>query len=221
MTAIDQFVRSLDRSLAGPARLKTDLLTEARDGLADAAAAYRETGLPAAEAEGRAVRDFGTLPALAPAYQAELVAAAAQRLALLLALIPMAVAALSDLMWRGAPWTDVPPSAGYQLLSVGIDRFGTALALTALTGYGWLVLRARRGRSIAPTVARRVAQAGFGGVAALWVAGLTIFALTVSRTPAALTWPPMIIGGLLITGALGWLARRAWRCATWAAPTTS
>jgi hypothetical protein len=214
---IDGYLRALDLSLAGPPRLKCDLLAEARDGLVDAAAAYREAGLAPAEADGRAVRDFGRLPDLAPAYQSELAAAAAQRLALWLTLIPLVLGAGSDLMWRGAPWTGAPPPAGYSLLSVGVDRFGSLLAAGGLCAYAWLAWAARRGRPVAPATARRVALTGLAGVTTLAAAGLTVFGLTVFLAPAALTWPPLVIGGLAMTAALGWLASRAWRCAAWAA----
>jgi hypothetical protein len=216
MTAIDHFVRDLDRSLAGPARLKGDLLTEARHGLVDAAAAYREDGLPAAEAERRAVREFGRLPELAPAYQAEIAAASAQRLALWLGLVPTALGACSDLMWRGAPWGDLRPGPGYALLSVSVDRIGLLLAVGGLLAYAWLAWTTRRGRPVTPAVARRLALAGLGGVTALGGTGLAVYLTTVVRAPAALTWPPMIIGGLVMAVALGWLARGALRCASWA-----
>jgi hypothetical protein len=215
MTAIDHFVRALDRSLAGPARLKNDLLSEARDGLVDAAAAYEVRGLPPAEAEGRAVREFGRLPEVAPAYQAELAAAAAQRLTLWLALVPMALGAGSDLMWRGAPWTSVALPPGYGLLASGIDRVGALLAVGGLLAYAWLTWSAHRGRVVPVTVARRLALAGLCAVATLGVGAASIYAVTVATTRAALTWPPMIIGLLVIAGALGCLARSAARCLSW------
>jgi hypothetical protein len=214
---IDGYLRALDRRLAGPARLKADLLTEARDGLVDAAAAYQENGLAPAEAAGRAVREFGRLPEVAPAYQAELVAVAAQRLALWVGLVPLLLGSGSELMWRGAPWLDVPPPAGYGVLSAGVDRIGSTLAVAGLAAYAWLLWRARRGRPAGPVAARRVALAGLAGVVGLGLAGITIFTVTAAVAPAALTWPPMLAGGLATTAALGWLARRAWRCAAWAA----
>jgi hypothetical protein len=215
VTAIDHFVRALDRSLAGPARLKKDLISEARDGLVDAAAAYRGDGLPPAEAEGRAVREFGRLPEVAPAFQAELATAAAQRLTLWLALVPMALGAGSDLMWRGAPWTSVTPPPGYGLLASGIDRLGTLLAVGGLVAYAWLAWSAHRGRVVPVTVARRFALAGLCAVATLGGGTVSIYALTVATTRAALTWPPMIIGLVVIGVALGWLARSAARCLSW------
>ncbi|MEV7552700.1 permease prefix domain 1-containing protein [Amycolatopsis sp. NPDC089917] len=72
MSAIEAYIGDLDRRLSGSAGAKTDLLTEARDGLVDAAEAYREGGAEEAEAERRAVADFGPAAVIAREYQAEL-----------------------------------------------------------------------------------------------------------------------------------------------------
>jgi hypothetical protein len=162
------------------------------------------------------VHDFGRLPDLVPAYQAELVAAAGQRLAMWLGMIPLATGVASVFMWRGAPWADLPPQAGYHLVSVGVDRLGAALTVGGLLAYAWFLLAARRGRPVAPATVRRLAVAGLLGVGTLAVSCLAVCAMTVTRAPAALTWPPMVIG-LMVNGlALGFLVRRAWRCAAWA-----
>ena len=213
---IDGFLLALDRRLSGPARLKADLLTEARGGLEDAACAYEESGLPPAEASGRAVRDFGGLAELVPAYQAELVAVAGQRLAMWLGMVPLAISGASIFMWRGAPWVDVPPQAGYHLVSAGVDRLGAALTVGGLLAYAWFLLAARRGRPVSSATVRRLALTGLTGVTILASAGLAVFAMTVAQAPAALTWPPMVIGSLVNGLALGFLVRRAWRCAAWA-----
>ncbi|MFJ8914955.1 permease prefix domain 1-containing protein [Amycolatopsis sp. NPDC102389] len=72
MNAIDGYLGDLDARLHGPSSAKTDLLTEARDGLTDAAEAYRAGGFDEAEAERRAVADFGPADLIARDYQAEL-----------------------------------------------------------------------------------------------------------------------------------------------------
>ncbi len=72
MNAIEAYIGELDARLRGPASAKTDLLTEARDGLTDAADAYRAGGADEAEAERRAVADFGPADLIARDYQAEL-----------------------------------------------------------------------------------------------------------------------------------------------------
>ncbi|EMD27481.1 permease prefix domain 1-containing protein [Amycolatopsis azurea] len=72
MNAIEAYMGDLDRRLSGPAAAKADLLTEAKDGLTDAAEAYRAGGVDDAEAERRAVADFGPADLVARDYQAEL-----------------------------------------------------------------------------------------------------------------------------------------------------
>ncbi|WP_414942979.1 permease prefix domain 1-containing protein [Amycolatopsis sp. cmx-11-32] len=69
MSAIEAYISELDRRLSGSAEAKADLLTEARDGLTDAAEAYRAGE---ADAERRAVADFGPADLIARDYQAEL-----------------------------------------------------------------------------------------------------------------------------------------------------
>jgi len=69
---IDTYLGELDRRLHGCGRFKADLLEEARDGLHDAADAYRAGGWDDVEAERRAVADFGPAAVVARDYQAEL-----------------------------------------------------------------------------------------------------------------------------------------------------
>ncbi|MFC7483449.1 permease prefix domain 1-containing protein [Luedemannella flava] len=72
---IDEYVAGLGRRLVGPARLKAELLAEARDGLVDAAETAAGRGLDAPAAQRHAVAEFGTYTQVAPAYQVELAAA--------------------------------------------------------------------------------------------------------------------------------------------------
>lgn len=69
---IDEYLGDLDRRLHGCGRLKADLLAEARDGLTDAADAYRAGGWSDEDAERRAIADFGPAAVVARDYQAEL-----------------------------------------------------------------------------------------------------------------------------------------------------
>jgi hypothetical protein len=72
VSVIDAYLDDLRDRLDGPAAAKRDLLREARDGLNDAADAYREGGWSDHEAQRRAVEEFGPVTVIARGYQAEL-----------------------------------------------------------------------------------------------------------------------------------------------------
>ncbi|NJP32766.1 permease prefix domain 1-containing protein [Micromonospora thermarum] len=202
---VEERLRALEERLRGPSRLKADLLTEARHGLLDAVEAYREGGLPAAEARRRAVAEFGSPAQLAPAYQAELAVGALRGLAWRVLAVAAAGIAAGDLTWRGASWSDGPrPPAGYVLLSASMDWLWLAAAV--LGGLGVLVAGARR-RS---PVVDRLVGAGLTGLLALGaLAGAALFGWSVGLWDGALTWPPMIIGAVLVGAGFLWLGRAA------------
>ncbi|WP_213452995.1 permease prefix domain 1-containing protein [Rhizomonospora bruguierae] len=136
---IDQHLRALERRLAGPGRLKADLLAEAHDDLLDAAEAYRAQAVPAA-AEARAVTDFGPLRRVAPDYQTELAVAAARRAARWVAL-------------GGSLAVLLLFANGITIYLMSLHTFGTAIltwtpmqvgGLAVLAGYGWLGWTLRR-----------------------------------------------------------------------------
>jgi hypothetical protein len=213
---IDEYVRTLDRALAGPGRLKGDMLREARHGLADAAEAYQEEGLPRAEAERRAVAEFGEVGTLAPAYQAELGLGVARRLALKMVLVPVLFATLADFMWRGSPWstsTSGPhPPDGYMFISRAQDYLGYVWAGLAMAVYLWLAWAARRGRPTGRVTVRAIGLVTLSIVGLTWLAGTVIYLWSLSLWDAALTWPPMIAGGLLVGALYSWLAYSAVSC---------
>ena len=78
------YLAELDAALVGPRRVRRDLVREAGDHLEDATDAYRRAGRDSSEAERLAVRDFGTLDEIAPAFQTTLAVAASRRTAWLL-----------------------------------------------------------------------------------------------------------------------------------------
>ncbi|BCB79998.1 hypothetical protein GCM10022251_08200 [Phytohabitans flavus] len=213
---IDEYVRTLDRALTGPGRLKVDMLREARDGLADAAEAYQEDGLPRAEAERLAVAEFGEVRALAPAYQAELGLGAARRLAIKMMLVYVLIAALADFMWRGSPWststTEPYPPVGYLFISQAQDYFGYVWIGLALAVYAWLAWAARRGHPGGRVTVRVIALVTLSIVGLTWLAGTVIYVWSLWLWDAALTWPPMVAGGLLVVVAYTWLTRSAVAC---------
>jgi hypothetical protein len=205
---IEEYVDHLDRALTGPPRLKSDLVTEARHGLSDAAEGYREAGLPTADAERQAVAEFGAVRELAPAYQAELAAGAARRLTLRLALATALLGPLAQLMWWRAPWADstIELPGGYRLLSDAQDRLGPTVLVLALVAYVLLRRSSRRGLTLAASV----------GVASLLtlnvLSGVLLFVWSALLWDAALTWPPMVLGGLVLATVYAWLGRSAATC---------
>ncbi|SCF37179.1 hypothetical protein GA0074695_6218 [Micromonospora viridifaciens] len=202
---MEQRMGELAGRLRGPARLKADLLTEARHALLDAVEAYREVGLSPAEAERRAVAEFGSPAQLVPGYQAELAAGALRGLALRALAVAVVLMAGGDLTWRGSSWSDGPrPPEPYLLLSASVNGIWTLIAGLALAGLLLGFLAARYGSSRLARLARLVGFGLTGGLAGGVLAGIALFGWSVSLWAAALTWPPMIIGAVL-AGA-GWFA---------------
>lgn len=207
---IDEYLDRLDRCLRGPARLKADLLTEARHGLQDAAAGYRDVGLAAAEAERRAVTEFGSVPELAGAYQAEVAALAIRRFALRIVGVWLVLATTGDLMWRGAPWTGARPSAGYRLLAASVSWVWLAVGLTAAAGYLYLTWTARRGRTAGFRLHRALGRGLTGSLGLGVLLGIALSVWSLLRWEEARSWPPLLLGvtGMLLAQAwLGWNAR--------------
>ncbi|RZQ65583.1 permease prefix domain 1-containing protein [Amycolatopsis suaedae] len=90
MGVIEGYLDELAGTLRGAPAAKADLLAEARDGLDDAAESYRARGFDPAEAERRAVADFGTVAQVRRDFQAELgVAAGVQVLRSLALALPL------------------------------------------------------------------------------------------------------------------------------------
>ncbi|MEU8181795.1 permease prefix domain 1-containing protein [Micromonospora sp. NPDC049044] len=210
---VDEHLRDLAARLQGPARLKSDLLTEARHGLWDAVEAYQESGVPPTEAQRRAVVEFGSPAQLLPSWQAELAVGALRGLSLRMLAVAGVGMAAGDLTWRGASWSDGPrPPAGYLLLANSVDWIWMSTLLLSVAG---LLVVAASARSARPglVVAQRAVGAGLTGLLALaMVTGCALFGWSLSLWEAALSWPPMIIGAVLVSAAYFSLTRatRGW-----------
>ncbi|MET8348749.1 MULTISPECIES: permease prefix domain 1-containing protein [unclassified Micromonospora] len=214
---VEEHLRELAARLQGPARLKSDLLTEARHGLLDAVEAYREDGVPPTEAQRRAVAEFGSPAQLLPSWQAELAVGALRGLSLrMLAVAGVSVVA-GDLTWRGASWSDGPhPPAVYRLLAASVDWIWIGSLLLAVAGLLVVVASARSARP-GLAVAQRAVGAGLTGTLVLGMLAVTaLFAWSIGLWDAALSWPPMFIGAVLVGGAYFSLVRaaRGWLLAT-------
>ncbi|MFV2115611.1 permease prefix domain 1-containing protein [Micromonospora sp. LOL_025] len=204
-TMVEERLRELGAHLRGSRRLKSDLLTEARHGLLDAVDAYRADGLPATEAQRRAVAEFGSPAQLAPAYQAELAAGALRGLSLRVITLATVAFVAGDLTWQGSSWDGSPPPAGYQVLSASVGWVWAAAFVLAATGLLPAGRSALRGGA-----ADRAVGAALTGVLALGVlTGSALFAWSIGLWDAALTWPPMIIGATVAAAGYLWLGRAA------------
>src|SRR5262245_66375346 len=97
-------ISALEVVLHGPRRTRRGMLSEAREGLRDAEAAYREGGYPAEQAAAWAVRDFGTVGEVAPEFQDELTARQGRWSALLYAVVFPGMMLAWDAFWSFG-WT--------------------------------------------------------------------------------------------------------------------
>jgi hypothetical protein len=132
-SAIEEYIDQLGSALRGPRHTKADLLTEARDSLHDAAAAYEHAGLSRRSAERRAVADFGAVPEIAPGYQTELAITQSRRTALLMLL----VVGLQPLLWQEWwPWVaanhDHVGGLPFMVVNESIEWLGAATIAAAL-----------------------------------------------------------------------------------------
>jgi hypothetical protein len=131
-------VAELDRMLRGPGPVKRSMIAEVRDGLHDAAEAYRAGGLDPQQAAAAAVRDFGTAQEVALLMQEELTVRQGRSTALLVAVTFPVMVVGWDLLWMsgaGGLWSAAPNAV------VGLARFMdvaswlvTAVAFTLLLG---------------------------------------------------------------------------------------
>ncbi|MEU5832010.1 permease prefix domain 1-containing protein [Micromonospora tulbaghiae] len=209
---VDRRLHELSARLHGPNRLKADLLAEARHALEDAVEAYRDGGLPRAEAQRRAVAEFGSDAQLVPGFQAELAVGALRGLALRTLVVAVVLIAAGDLTWQGSSWSGgPPPPQSYLLLSASLNGIWGLVAALALIALLVGPLAARWGT---PWLVRSARLIGFGLTGSLLlgaVAGGALFGWSIGLWDAALTWPPLIIGMVVVSAAWFALARAA-RC---------
>jgi hypothetical protein len=219
---IDEYVAGLGRRLVGPARLKSELLTEARHGLEDAAEAHRDAGLGEAAAARRSVAEFGGYAEVAPAYQVELAAAQGRGTALIIAAALVALRLVAPFVWHTADAASTT-LAGYDV-AAGLARLVAAFDVLAIAGAlsaGVALLAygpaARLVRDPA-RLTRFVGRATLIFLAVHGLAGVLVMAYAALRSPAALAWPPALGVAVAMWLGYGYAARCAWRCLRAARP---
>jgi hypothetical protein len=206
--SIDDYLLALDSRLRGPARVKADLVAEARGGLEDAAEAYVRDGLDPRAAQERAVADFGAPDELAPAYQAELTAGQGRRLALVLALLPAGMLTADSLWWRPPGEPEAPPTL-FLFMVQALDWISYAVGALALLALFLLGAGGRR-MSLQPhAVVRPLAVTALVACALIWSLGTYAAVNAVVESPQALTWPPMIAAWIMLNTVFGLLIRSA------------
>ncbi|AZM50307.1 hypothetical protein DMB38_35030 [Streptomyces sp. WAC 06738] len=206
--AVEDHLAALDAALHGPARVKSRMLAEVRDGLTDAADAHAEAGAPSqAAAAARAVRDFGTVAEVGPAFQRELTVAQARQTARIVALVVPFLMACWYLV--GATSADAGgrlPAAVHVLTANvgGLAALAALLAAGALAATGAVARRAATPRRL-PLV---VAWTGTTAAVALAVSALTLTAGAV----VARDWPAGALAGAVTLVAHTRLAASARAC---------
>lgn len=193
---IAEHVAALAAALHGPERARARILTEVRDGLVDAAAALAHHADP----RGAAVRDFGPVDEVAPAFQRELSIAQARRTAGAVALAAPFLGACWFLVTLPAHRPPGLPHAVHVLAAHlgGVTAAAALLAAVALVATGAPARRLPTPRRL-PMV---VAWAGTAASIALAASALTL------TTAAALTgsW---VLSALVGALTLAWHARVA------------
>jgi hypothetical protein len=198
---IEAYIAELDGALRGPRRVTSDLLTEARDGLVDAAEAYQRQGLDRAAAERRAVREFGPVRAVAPEYQAELGVTQARRTALVVLFVLAAQMVTAEYAWRSqaSGWT-WRPSWEYALLAKTVDYAGLVVLGAALV----LAIGAGRGLRYVERFGARRWLARATGVATLTVYGFFAASGLILTAFSPIGFALPTTGSGLVASMVGW-----------------
>ncbi|MGH3585608.1 MAG: permease prefix domain 1-containing protein [Pseudonocardia sp.] len=191
-------VDELRRVLHGPDSVKRSMIAEVRDGLRDAAAAYRDGGLDPHRAAHHAVRDFGTAREVAPLLQEELTARQGRATALLLVLAFPGLQLGWSLVWMHGVtwWTTAPPAM------VGLARLqDVSSVVVGIAGLALLVATFRRG--VAPRWV--TALAGTTATIGAVVCGATATVMNVASGDQAvrvLTTEPLAVIAVVASGVM-------------------
>jgi hypothetical protein len=174
---IESYLAGLRRRLPR-GRSGHDVLTELRDGLEDAAEAYRSAGLAPVEAERRAVADFGDAEEIGDLCRTEVEAAAGFRAAVVVAVgYPLILGLWGgyyDLFGSVSRWDNGEP-VGSAFTAVGAVGFVLAL-LTCL----WLRFGARTA-----TRRRRPVMLAFAVATLCSIVATGLLAVVTHEVPAA------------------------------------
>lgn len=169
-----------------------ELIIEVRDGLEDAAAAYRSTGLPAAVAERRAVEDFGIeeVDLIAEQCRTELGVSATTRAAAVVGVGYALILGCWSLYY--AIFGSVTRFTNGTAAGNGFTIIGAITAFSALVTVGFLRYRRRRANPTQPITI------GFAVLTAVSLFVTYLLALLSHRSPDV---PPAgLVAGLIVEG---------------------
>ncbi|WP_248959108.1 permease prefix domain 1-containing protein [Sphaerisporangium perillae] len=214
-SVIDDYVATLDRTLRGPARVRRDMVTEARDSLADTADAYLAEGVDRAEAERMAVAEFGPVRVIAPGYQEELAAHQGRRTAAVLFITVPLLTVMWSGIWKIFP--EPPPAAmaakpaWFTPLSHFLDWFQLCMGVVGALALLTLGRPPRRMRH--PGLVTRA----LGILVWIQVPAVLLMSAALSAGNAAALrgfsdYPPGAVASTLSYLVAGWLLYSATRC---------
>lgn len=207
---IEQHLAALDAALHGPARAKARMLAEAHGGLTDAAAALAASAA-LANAEEAAVRDFGSVAEVAPAFQQELTVLQARRTALAVAVTVPALMLCWHLVTQGQHL-----ARAAEVLAV---HLGGLIAVTALLAAAATAATGALARHL-PTPRRLPLVIAWTGTVASAALAATALTLTTASVVAG-NWPLSLLTGALTIAAHTRIAASARACRTCARPAPS
>jgi hypothetical protein len=164
VTVVEDYLHDLGSGLRGPRRVKAGLLREAAGHLEDATDAYVAGGLGRAEAESRAVADFGRVDEVAPAFQTTLAVAASRRTAwtFLAVIVPQGFIWDSGLRLSSRVHAESPDTLLFATLDATVELLGGLVIVAMLlaivaTGIGNRWFHAGRGIARATAVGTLIA----------------------------------------------------------------
>ncbi|MFF9066009.1 hypothetical protein ACF09E_11680 [Streptomyces sp. NPDC014891] len=215
---IEAHVAALAAALHGPARVKSRLLHELREGLVDAARDLSEER-PHGRAEGpreageraarQAVREFGSVAELAPGFQQELTVAQARHTARTVLLVAPLLLGCWYLVsaWNGSSGHR-PPGA----VEVLVAHLSGLAAAAALVGAAALLATGALARRL-PAPDRLPLVVAWTGTAT--AAALAVSALTLAFASAlAASWPLCVAAGATVIALHARVAASARACRT-------
>lgn len=165
----------LDHALRGDRRLKADFPAEARDSLVDVAQSYEAAGYCPAEAEARAVDEFGAVDRIAPRYRAELALSQVRSTALTLFFLLGGQHLLFEYAWGALPAGTPRPGPAYALLATIVNGVCLATIICAFVAALACGIGARLGQPA--RLPASVGSLALGAVVGMLLAGtvLTVF----------------------------------------------